>query len=124
MNSYEQVLIFSPEMTDEQVQQVLSKARSLIEEPHGEFIAQDIWGRRRLAYPIKRNREGLYAVLQFSVDPSNINELETLHRLNSKIIRHITVKVDKSFFQKKPVSEQQLKEEVKPDEQLKTARTE
>lgn len=123
MNFYEQVIILSPESSDDQVSQVLGKTRDLVEKNGGEIILQDIWGRRRTAYQIGKYREGLYAVLQFTADSTKIEELNTTLRLNRRVIRHLTVKLDPSIIKKKAVAETK-KEEVPSNEQPETARTE
>ena len=100
MSSYEQVLIFPPDISPEQVEEVLAKTKELIEKKSGKIVSQDIWGRRKTAYPLGRYREGVYVILQFTAAPSLIPELEQSHRLNRRIMRHLTVKLDHRIVEK------------------------
>lgn len=105
VHSYEQVLIFPPETLSEHIDEMLAKTREFIEKHGGTVISKDSWGRRRTAYPIDKHREGFYVVLQFTADPSIISEIDKSHRLNRRILRHLTVKRDVPVAQKQSVPE-------------------
>lgn len=121
MNYYESVLIFSPEMSSEQVDTEMQQIKKFIEEQKGSLILVDKWGIRRTAYPLDKFREGLYVVLQHSCEPSVIQELEKMFRLNKSILRHLIVRLDPARIKINEVSEPK-KEEVTSDENTPVAR--
>ncbi len=92
LNNYESVLIAEPEITTEQVDQLLNKIKQLITDQKGSFTAEDRWGRRRLAYPIQGHREGFYTVFTFSAEPGIVSSLEHYYNVTDSIIRHLVVR--------------------------------
>ena len=60
----------------------------------GQVASSDTWGQRRLAYPIKDYRDGVYSVSKVQLDPSETDELERSIRLNDDILRHMLVRLD------------------------------
>lgn len=92
MRDYELVMIVSPEVADEAVPATVERVQSFITEQGGEVKEVDTWGRRRLAYPIDRFREGSYVVAQLSLQPETIKALEENLKLSEDVIRHLVVK--------------------------------
>ncbi|MBI4312621.1 MAG: 30S ribosomal protein S6 [Chloroflexi bacterium] len=91
MQEYELVMVLSPDMDEETSTGVVNKVTQFITERGGALVKQDIWGLKRLAYPIKKYREGNYILTQFSVDPKHTRELEATLRLTPTVIRHLLV---------------------------------
>nr|MBP8673332.1 30S ribosomal protein S6 [Synergistales bacterium] len=60
----------------------------------GEIVKVDLWGKRRLAYPIQKQEEGFYAVYAFNMEPSQVKELRRRVRLQSSVMRHMLVRPD------------------------------
>ena len=94
-NNYESVLITEPEISTDQVDQMLAKIKQLITDNKGTFTAEDRWGRRRLAYPIQGHREGFYTVFTFNAEPTIVSALEHFYNVTDSIVRHLVVKVIK-----------------------------
>jgi len=93
--NYETVFIAQPDITNEQVEQIVSKIKQAVTAKSGSMTAEDRWGRRRLAYPIQGHREGFYSVLTFTAEGAVVSDLEHLYRVTDAILRHLTVKVIK-----------------------------
>lgn len=94
MRDYELVMIVSPEVADEAVPVTVERVQQFIAEQGGEVKEVNPWGRRRLAYPIERHREGSYVVAQLSLDPQRLTALEENLKLSEDVIRHLVVKLE------------------------------
>ena len=95
MNRYETVFIATPVLSEQQVQEVVSKFRGVITENGGNMIHEEDWGLRKLAYPIQKKSTGFYFLLEFEAEGELINKLETQYRRDERIIRFLTFKQDK-----------------------------
>jgi small subunit ribosomal protein S6 len=94
LHDYELVMIVSPEIADEAVPATVERVQQFIAEQGGEVKGVDPWGRRRLAYPIAKHREGSYVVAQLSLDPQRLSALEENLKLSDDVIRHLVVKLE------------------------------
>jgi len=94
MRHYELVFIAHPELEEEGLAQTREYVAGLITSWGGQVTAEDLWGRRRLAYPIANQLEGYYVLMRFQLDPSHLPELERLMRLDNRIIRHLLVRAE------------------------------
>jgi len=94
MRDYELVLIISPQVEDDQVPQVVERVGRFISERGGNLGEVNTWGRRKLAYPIKRQMEANYVVLQAKLEPSLVAELESQLRLSEDFLRHLIVRLN------------------------------
>lgn len=94
MRDYELVVVLSPTIGDEGFPVTIERISGVIQANGGEIKNVDQWGRRRLAYPIRRNLEGFYAVTQFSAEPTAIRPLEANLDLAEDVLRHLVVKVE------------------------------
>ncbi|MDP2673729.1 MAG: 30S ribosomal protein S6 [Dehalococcoidia bacterium] len=94
MRDYELVMIVSPEVADEAVPATIERVQQFIAEQGGEVKEVNPWGRRRLAYPIEKYREGSYVVAQLSLDPQQLGALEENLKLSDDVIRHLVVKLE------------------------------
>ena len=89
---YELVVILDPEIGDDAVPNSIQKLELGITSRGGEVTDSNHWGRRRLAYPIKRHFEGNYVVSQIKLDPEKVPDLESTLRISEDVIRHLIVK--------------------------------
>ncbi len=92
MRDYELVMIISPEAADAEA--AVHRFQELIMERGGQVQQVDRWGRRKLAYPIRRQLEGDYVVAQFRLEPSHVREVEDSLRLSEDVLRHLVVKLE------------------------------
>lgn len=94
MRDYELVVVLSPSLGDEGFPASIERINGVIQGNGGEIKNVDQWGRRRLAYPIKRNLEGYYAVTKFAAEPTAIRPLENNLDLAEDVLRHLVIKLD------------------------------
>jgi len=104
-------VIVDPRPTDEEVAALLEQLGEQLKTLGAEVTKVDNWGKRRLAYDIKKQREGTYAVLEVSAEPSMVKEFERQVRLNENVLRFVSTRVP---IRKKarPAKTQEVLEEV------------
>jgi small subunit ribosomal protein S6 len=90
--NYEVLLMLDPELTEERQEELVSRARELVERSGGTWVRHDIWGRRRLAYEINHKGEGIYHLLQFDVEPETLGELSRILRISDGVMRHLATR--------------------------------
>lgn len=95
MNHYETVFIATPVLSDTQVKETVEKFRSFITGNGGEMENEENWGLRKLAYPIQKKENGYYFLFQFAAAGDMVDRLETQFRRDERIIRFLTVRLDK-----------------------------
>ncbi len=93
--TYETVFIAEPEISNDQVDQLINKIKAAVTAAQGTVTAEDRWGRRRMAYAIQGHKEGYYGVLNFTAEASIVNTIEHLYNVTDSVIRHITIRVIK-----------------------------
>ncbi|MBI4199624.1 MAG: 30S ribosomal protein S6, partial [Chloroflexi bacterium] len=91
MRNYELVVVLSPEADDEGVAKAMERVNRSITEAGGQLAHQEQWGMRKLAYPIRRYREGKYVLTRFSLEPSRTREVEATLKASTEVIRHLLV---------------------------------
>ncbi|MBN1504146.1 MAG: 30S ribosomal protein S6 [Candidatus Eisenbacteria bacterium] len=91
MKDYEVVFIIDPSSDDSQVGQQVDTVKEIIASGNGKVLETEIWGRRRLAYEIKKKKEGTYVLIRFKGGPALLAELARRFKLNELILRHLTV---------------------------------
>ncbi|MFH1867603.1 MAG: 30S ribosomal protein S6 [Candidatus Omnitrophota bacterium] len=88
LNNYEGLFILKPDLEKEELSQLHKKITDNIKKYKGELeSAPDDWGKKRLNYRIKKQREGSYCLIKFKIDPLEINQLNSELKLNEDIIR-------------------------------------
>ena len=95
LNHYETVFIITPVLSDPQMKETVQKFKNLILDNEGEIVHEEEWGLKKLAYPIQKKTTGYYALLEFKAKPEFITKLETEYRRDERIIRFLTVKLNK-----------------------------
>ena len=95
MNHYETVFILTPVLSDEQMKETVAKFTKLLTDKGAEIVNEEIWGLKKMAYAIDKKSTGFYNLLEFTAEPSVIKSLETGFRRDEKVIRFMTVKLDK-----------------------------
>ena len=110
-NTYESIFICPGELSDDKVQAALDKTKMVITRAEGKVMTAELWGRRRLAYPIERSREGHYGYLIFSGPSQAPGVLDRHYQVTDSILRGLTVKVDPRHLDKIKPSLKALSEE-------------
>jgi len=93
MNKYEVMFIIDPALEDAKKDEVVETVKGIIAES-GEVTNTDVWGLRKLAYPIQKKTEGYYVVMQFNAAPELPKELDRRLRISDHCIRHIILSVE------------------------------
>ncbi len=92
MRDYEIVYIFDSVLDRSVIDQKLERFNQLATgNGGGEILAVEHWGKRQLAYPIKKHDNGYYVVVQFRTDPTNLPEFERAIKLDEQVLRHLVV---------------------------------
>jgi small subunit ribosomal protein S6 len=95
MNHYETVFILTPVLSDEQMKETVAKFTKLLKDNGAEILNEEAWGLKKMAYAIDKKSTGFYCLLEFNAEPSVVDTLETGFRRDEKVIRFMTVKLDK-----------------------------
>jgi small subunit ribosomal protein S6 len=90
---YEILLIIDPRPTEEDVTALLTKLQETLKSLGGEVTKAESWGKRRLAYEIRKQREGTYAVIECKAEPVVVKEYERQLTLNEQVLRHFTTRI-------------------------------
>ncbi|MDD8017902.1 MAG: 30S ribosomal protein S6 [Bacteroidota bacterium] len=116
---YESVIIINATLEDAQIDAEVEKVKDFIQKNNGEIRAIEKWGRRRLAYAIKKKNNGFYTLFEFKAPGDIVAKLERQYHLNENIMRYLTVQLDKKALkakevgQKTPATEPVVAEEPK-----------
>jgi small subunit ribosomal protein S6 len=94
MRSYEVVVIIDPDVDDRQVNGLLDKPLAGLKKAGGTVDNIDVWGRRRLAYDIKKKSEGIYAIINVTAEPAVVKEMDRQFTLNEQIMRTKVIRPD------------------------------
>lgn len=120
MNQYELGMVLRSTLTEEEVNQVVENVKSRIGELGGECTGIHLWGKRRLAHPIKKQTEGIYVFLNFSLSPQSVKELVRTVQFIDVVLRHILVKDEKKATVKEKKSAEipvvETNQEPQPEE--------
>jgi len=93
---YETTLITHPDLTEEDLEKITQKAVHVIQQRKGEMLQVQQWGKKRLAYKIKKQTRGGYTFLDYAAGGEAVRELERVCRLNDKVLKFLTVMIDVS----------------------------
>jgi small subunit ribosomal protein S6 len=94
VRSYELVFIVHPEVDGDDFTAVVERVTSLVERNSGEVTEVNVWGLRRLAYPIQNQWEGQYVLMLLELEPQGVTGLERDLMLVEQVIRHLVVRVE------------------------------
>jgi small subunit ribosomal protein S6 len=100
--NYESTFICSPELSAEKVEELTGKVSKIIESSNGAIKAVQKLGKKRLAYPINKFREGSYVYMELSGNGETVSAMENFFKLNDGVVRFLTVKVEKKKAASKP----------------------
>ena len=95
LKQYETVFIATPVLSEQQMKEAVAKYTKLITDNGGEIVYEEDWGLRQLAYPIQHKTSGFYYLIQFKAEPTFVEVLETQYFRDERIIRFLTVALDK-----------------------------
>ncbi len=113
MRTYEALYILSPELDDSAIQTVVANVEGLITTSGGTIVRSDVWGKRKLAYPIQKHVEGVYIVLRFTANPDFIERFEQQLRLMEAIIRYMVIYLDEKTLRLEAEQQRQYEEALR-----------
>ena len=95
MNNYETVFILNPVLSEDQMKDAVKKFVKVLTDHNAEIINEEMWGLRKLAYPIQHKSTGFYNLVEYKATPETIATLETEFRRDEAVMRFLTVALDK-----------------------------
>ena len=95
MNKYETVFILNPVLSESQINETVQKFSSLMTEIKSKITNEENWGLKKLKYPIQNKRTGFYHMFEHESLPNVISQLETEFKRDERVLRWLTVKLDK-----------------------------
>lgn len=95
MNHYETVFILNPVLSEDQVKETVKKFEDFLVSNGAKMISKENWGLKKLAYPIQHKKSGFYHLFEFTVPGEVINSFEVEFRRDERVMRYLTVKLDK-----------------------------
>jgi small subunit ribosomal protein S6 len=93
MNIYETIVILDAALPDEEINTAVSKIKDIITNSGGEIITAESWGRRKLAYEIKKHTKGVYYLLIYKTPPETIKKLEEFYKVFDPVIKFMVIKL-------------------------------
>ncbi len=116
LNQYEMVFIMTPVLSEEQMMDTVNKFKKILTDNGSEIVHENNWGLRKLAYPIQKKNTGFYYLIEIKAQGDLINKVEVEFRRDERIMRFLTVKLDKhaiAYNEKKRKNAALKKEEEK-----------
>ncbi|WP_027002208.1 30S ribosomal protein S6 [Hugenholtzia roseola] len=118
MRNYETTFILTPVLSEGQLQEAADKFFNYLQDNGAEVYNRENWGLRKLAYPIQHKNTGYYVYFEFKAEPALIAQLEVEYRRDERVMRFLTVTLDKyamEFNERRRRGEFNKKKEVKND---------
>ena len=112
LKQYETVFIMTPVLSDEQMKETVKKFKNLLVEKGAEIVFENNWGLKKLTYPIKKLSTGFYYLIEFKAEGNFIAELELTFKREERILRFLTVALDKhavAYNEKKRLKAEELR---------------
>jgi small subunit ribosomal protein S6 len=120
MRRYETIVILKPSLGEAENQAIIDLATGTIEQFDGSIVKIDKWGLRKTAYPIKKDTQGYYVYLQYAGMPAAVNEIERVFRIDDKVLKYLTVKLQ-DVFSPLPEDKGPAEAESAPNASVETA---
>ena len=95
LKNYETVFILTPVLSDEQMKDTAGKFKQVLQDNGAKIVNEESWGLKKLAYTINHKNTGFYHLLEFEAEPSVVATLETEYRREERVMRFLTVSLDK-----------------------------
>jgi small subunit ribosomal protein S6 len=92
VTTYEILLLLDPEQAEARQDDIVARARDLVEKSGGAWHSHDAWGRRRLAYPIQHKEEGVYHLVVFDAEAATLEEMSRVLKIDDAVLRHMATR--------------------------------
>jgi small subunit ribosomal protein S6 len=99
MNVYEHMIILNAAITDEEADAAVGRIKDLITGQGGEVLKVDVWGRRKLAYEIKKQKKGLYVLIFYKAPAATIKKLEEFFKVFDSVLKYIVFRLGRKQVQ-------------------------
>jgi small subunit ribosomal protein S6 len=96
LKAYEIIVILDPALTEEEVEGQISEIKEQVAKGNGEVQEIQRWGKRRLAYLVRKRREGYYAFFRLTIDPKTLASLEKNFKISERILKYMKVRSEES----------------------------
>ena len=117
---YESAVLINAALEDEQIQSIISHIKEIIVSSGGEIKDVEDWGRKRLAYVVKKSKIGYYVIFRFNAPPNIITKLERYYKLDESILRFITISLSKNALEQieKNRTKSEVEVEIKKEKEV------
>ncbi|MGH7273889.1 MAG: 30S ribosomal protein S6 [Nitrospiria bacterium] len=115
MNFYESIFIARPSLTDEEVNKVAEKIKSIIEQGGGTVLITENWGKKKLAYEVEKEKKGTYIFLYFQSEGKVVSDVERVYRLEDAVMKYLTVKLNKKDLAQREWARKRATRPVDPE---------
>ena len=109
MRIYETVFIVKPDVTEEDLDRFIAQMETVVTSTGGKVQKTEKWGRRRLAYVVRGQREGQYVICTMECDPPTVREFERLLKVSEPVIKFQTVRIDEELKRLEKLSQKRQK---------------
>ena len=115
---YESAILINAALDDEAIKTLISKVKETITNNAGEILEVEDWGRKRLAYQVKKSKIGYYVIFRFNSQPDLIPKLERYYQLDETILRYLTITLSKDALEQIEIDKSLLPQLVEEVEQI------
>jgi small subunit ribosomal protein S6 len=98
MNQYETVFILTPVLSEDQAKEAAKKFKKTLTDLGAKMVHEESWGLKKLAYPIQKKSTGFYHLFEFQGKAEIISDLEIAYKRDERVLRFLTLKLDKHFI--------------------------
>jgi small subunit ribosomal protein S6 len=98
-NVYESAVLINAALDDEQIEAIIARIKEVIASNGGEISEVENWGKKRLAYMVKKSKIGYYAIFRFSAPSNIVSKLERFYTLDEYILRFLTIRLDRDAIE-------------------------
>jgi len=110
MNNYETVFILNPVLSEDQTKETVKKIEDYLTSNNAKIVNKENWGLKKMAYPIQNKKSGFYNLIEFEAEGDLINSLEIQMKREERIMRFLTVSMDKHAIAYSEIRKAKIKE--------------
>lgn len=118
MRVYESAILINAALDDEAIKNLIERIKETITTNGGEILEIDDWGRKRLAYQVKKSKIGYYVIFRFNSQPDIVPKLERYYQLDETILRYLTISLSKDALEQIEIDKSLLPQLVEEVEQI------
>jgi small subunit ribosomal protein S6 len=122
-NQYETVFIITPVLSDAQMKETVQKFKDMLKDRGADLVHEEHWGLKKLAYPIQKKSTGFYHLLEYQAEGSILEELEVEMKRDERLMRFLTVRLDKHAVEYNEKKRRKAKESADQPKENKEAQS-